>query len=168
MAFDNKQKITEIDLGWQAANYVSPLATFENDDKDADPSNLQFAWFKVESNINPSDDEEKERIRAMQIQYENKIINKYGMPYGMAMPKEFKDVIAKNEESKKGSKWDRKRQRLIDRQIEKDMQVERNKAKREQEELKKVKESAYQNTTINTSTAKNLNLTSVLSKLTNN
>jgi hypothetical protein len=164
MTFENKQKITEIDLGWQAADYVSPVVSVENDDKDVDPSKLQFAWFKVESSIQPSDDEEKERIRAMQIQYENKIINKYGMPYGMSMPKEFKDVISENEKAKKGSKWDRKRQRLIDRQIEKDMQVERNKAKREQEEIDKLK-----STSVNTSTnniTSNIKLTSVLSKLT--
>jgi hypothetical protein len=160
MTFENKQKITEIDLGWQAADYVSPVVSVENDDKDVDPSKLQFAWFKVESSIQPSDDEEKERIRAMQIQYENKIINKYGM----SMPKEFKDVISENEKAKKGSKWDRKRQRLIDRQIEKDMQVERNKAKREQEEIDKLK-----STSVNTSTnniTSNIKLTSVLSKLT--
>lgn len=158
MTFDNKQKITEIDLGWQAANYVSPLATFENNDHDADPSSLQFAWFKVESSILPSDDEEKERIKAMQVQYENKIINKYGMPYGMSMPKEYKNAISKNIEAKKGSKWDKKRQRLIDRQIEKDMKIERSKAKRDQEELLKIKSAIPINTGVK--------LSSFLTKLT--
>ncbi len=141
MAFENKQKITEIDLGWQKADYVSPLVCLENDDQDKDPATLQFAWFKVDSNIKPSESEETERIEAMKVQFNLKIINKYGMPYGMAMPKEFKEIIKEQEklQSKKGSKWDRQRKRLIDRQIEKDMKSERQKELREQSLLNELK-----------------------------
>lgn len=165
MAFENKQKITEIDLGWQAADYVSPLATVENDDKDVDPSTLQFAWFKVDSSITQSADEEKERIRAMQFQFENKIINKHGLPYGMSMPKELKDAIDQNEKNKRGGKWCRKRQRLIDRQIEKDVQVERNKLKRDQEEAVRLKSIATSSASV-VRNISNIKLSQVLTKLT--
>lgn len=124
MSFDNKQKITEIDLGWQKSDYVSPLVCTENDDKDADASGLNFAWFKVDSKLAPSEHEEEERKQAMMVQLKNKIINKYGLPYGSPMPKEVKEILKEREE-KKGSKWDRKRKRVIDRQIEKDMAAAR-------------------------------------------
>lgn len=128
MAFENKQKITEIDLGWQKADYVSTLVCSSNDDMDKDPAPLKFAWFKVDSNVNPSDNEEKERNAAMKVQFDLKVINKYGMPYGMEMPKHFKTIIKQKELlEKKGGKWERQRKRLIDRQIEKDMDFERQK-----------------------------------------
>jgi thiamine pyrophosphate-dependent acetolactate synthase large subunit-like protein len=130
--FDNKQPISKIDLGWQKADFVSPVVCAENDDMDKDPSALQFAWFKVDSNIKPSEEEEQERVAAMKVQFENKIINKYGIPYGMPKSKELKAVIEAHEKkAKKSSKWDRQRQRLIDRQIEKDMKAERQKEIRE-------------------------------------
>lgn len=126
MFLENKQKITEIDLGWKNADYVSPGATPENDDMDKDPAELKFAWFRVESNIASTDNEEKEKMDAMREQFNLKIINKYGMPYGMEMPKEFKALIKEREQKeKKSGKWDRQRKRLIDRQIEKDMKFER-------------------------------------------
>lgn len=125
------QKITEIDLGWQKADYVSPLVCVENDDHDKDPSALSFAWFKVDTNIKPSEQEEKEKMLAMKEQFEQKVINKYGLPYGMPLPKEYKKIIEEREAAaKKGNKWERQRKRLIDRQIEKDM-----KKSRKQEEL---------------------------------
>ena len=132
--FQNPQKITEIDLGWQKADYVSPSATYENDDKDADPSALSFAWFKVDSQIKPSELEEQERVAAIRTQFEQKVINKYGMPYGSPMPPEVKEMIKEQEKAQKGggNKWDRKRKRIIDKQIEKDMASQR---KKEQEIL---------------------------------
>lgn len=128
MFLENKQKITEIDLGWQKSDYVSPSVSSENDDMDKDPAALKFAWFKVDSNIKSSENEEKEKAEAMKVQFALKIINKYGLPYGMEMPKELKNIIKQREQdSKKGGKWDRQRDRLIDRQIEKDMKSERQK-----------------------------------------
>ena len=127
--FANKKSIGEIDLGWQKADYVSPIVSEENDDKDADPSSLNFAWFRVESQIKPSDVEEQERIAAINLQFQNKIINKYGLPYGSPMPKEFKEIVEQQEAKAKGkgNKWDRKRKRIIDRQIEKDVAAQRKK-----------------------------------------
>lgn len=128
MFLENKQKITEIDLGWKNADYVSPVVSSENDDMDKDPAELKFAWFRVESNIASTDNEEKEKMDAMRVQFNLKVINKYGMPYGMEMPKEFKALLKEQEQKeKKSSKWDRQRKRLIDRQIEKDMKSERQK-----------------------------------------
>ena len=129
--FQNPQKITEIDLGWQKADYVSPSAEYTNDDKDADPTALAFAWFRVNSDIKPSQKEEDERVAAIRVQFEQKVINKYGMPYGSPMPPEVKEMVKEMEEKKKGgNKWDRKRKRIIDKQIEKDMAAQR---KKEQE-----------------------------------
>lgn len=126
MFLENKQKITEIDLGWKNADYVSPVVSSENDDMDKDPAELKFAWFRVESNIASTDNEEKEKMDAMREQFHLKIINKYGMPYGMEMPKEFKAIIKEREQKeKKSGKWDRQRKRMIDREIEKDMKSER-------------------------------------------
>ena len=125
MSFENKQKIGDIDLGWKAADYVSPTVSFENDDLDKDPSKLSFAWFKTESTMKPSKAEEEERIQAMKYQFEHKIINKYGMPYGREMPKELRDIIEEKQKEKKGSKFDRQRKRMVGRQIEKDMRQAR-------------------------------------------
>jgi hypothetical protein len=118
---DNLQKVTEIDLGFQKADYVSPKVDEEHDDKDADTSKLAFAWFRIESKLVPSQIEEQERIEAIKHQFENKIINKYGFPYGAPMPKEVKEIIKQQEQGQKHSKFDRQRQRTIDRQIQKDM-----------------------------------------------
>ena len=100
--FQNPQKITEIDLGWQKADYVSPSAEYNNDDKDADPTALAFAWFRVNSDIKPSQKEEDERVAAIRVQFEQKVINKYGMPYGSPMPPEVKEMVKEMEEKKKG------------------------------------------------------------------
>ena len=125
MAFENKQKISEIDLDWRDSDYVAIDAGPDNDDHDQDPAALKFAWFKIDLTIPDSEKEEKEKMAAMRVQLENKVINKYGMPYGMTMPKEFKKMI-KEKETKKGiNKWDRKRKRLIDRQLEKDISADR-------------------------------------------
>lgn len=129
MLFDNKQKISEVDLGWQNVSYVSPVVSTENDDLDQSAENLQFAWFKIEPVSVSGDTEEKEKMKAMQEQFQNKIINKYGLPYGMEMPKELRAIVKEQEKraGKKGSKWDRQRKRLIDRQIGKDIKSEKSK-----------------------------------------
>jgi len=131
MAFENKQPMSKLDLNWQQSDYISPLVCAENDDLDKDASGLKIAWFQSEAVFKPSEDEEKERMLAMRYQFENKIINKYGLPYGMQMPKELKKLIQEREAKQKKSKWDRKRQRLVDRQIEKDMNRERQKEKQQ-------------------------------------
>lgn len=136
MAFENKHKISEIDLGWQNTDRVSPAVCIENDDFDKDASALNFAWFKTDSHIKPSEREEQEKIEAMKEQFALKIINKYGLPYGMPLPKEYKKLIEEREK-KKGSKWDRQRKRLIDRQIEKDM---KNARKQEQKDFRLLQE----------------------------
>jgi hypothetical protein len=73
--------------------------------------------------MQPSQIEEQEHQRAIQKQLDLKIINKYGIPYGMPMSKEQKEQIRKIEEEQasKSNKWMRKRQKLIDKQIEKDI-----------------------------------------------
>jgi hypothetical protein len=129
--FDKKQKMTEIDLEWQKADYVSTLVCVENDDMDKDPSGLQFAWFKTEASSNPTDIEEKERIQAMQVQFAQKVINKYGLPYGMAKSKELKEIIKEKEKEQKISKWDKKRKKIIDKQIEKDIKLQRERERKE-------------------------------------
>lgn len=136
MAFEDKHKISEIDLGWQNTDRVSPAVCVENDDFDKDASALNFAWFKTDSHIKPSPREEQEKIEAMKEQFALKIINKYGLPYGMPLPKEYRKIIEEREK-KKGSKFDRQRKRTIDRQIEKDMHKAR---KQEQQEYRMLQE----------------------------
>jgi hypothetical protein len=136
--FENKDTPSKLDTGWKEGAYIKSLLNIEVDDpsyKDMDCTNLSFAWFRVESNMQPSQKEEIEKQDAMKKQYDLKIINKYGMPYGMSMPKEVKDQIRKMEEeqSQKSNKWTKKRQKLINKQIEKDMK----KRKVEEERMKK-------------------------------
>jgi len=124
--FENKNIPSQLDTKWQAGAYVRSLideSLEEPSYKDEDCANLSFAWFKVESNMQPSQKEEQERQQAIRTQFELHVINKYGMPYGMPMPKEVKEQIKAMEEAnaQKNNKWMRKRQKLIDKQIEKDM-----------------------------------------------
>lgn len=135
--FENKAAPSVLDTKWQTGAHVKSLINEEEDDpsyKDEDCSSLAFAWFRVESNMQPSQKEELERQNAIRTQLELKVINKYGMPYGMPMPKEVKEQIKAMEDAnaQKNNKWMRKRQKLIEKQIEKDMK------KRQREEANKV------------------------------
>jgi hypothetical protein len=124
--FENKDIPSKLDTGWQKGAVVKSLINVEDNDpsyQDMDCTNLSFAWFRVESNMQPSPKEEEERQVAIRRQFELKVINKYGLPYGMPMPKEFKEQVKAMEEAQaqKNNKWARKRQKLIEKQIEKDM-----------------------------------------------
>ena len=135
--FENKAVPSGLDTNWQSGAYVKSIINVEEADpsyKDEDCTSLAFAWFRVESNMKPSQKEEQERQQAIRTQLELKVINKYGMPYGMPMPKEVKEQIKAMEEAnaQKNNKWMRKRQKLINKQIEKDMK------KQQREEASKV------------------------------
>lgn len=124
--FENKNTPSNLDTNWQTGAHVTSLVIPEAQDpsyQDMDCSTLSFAWFRVESNMQPSATEEQERQLAIRKQFELKIINKYGYPYGMPMPKELKEQIKAMEEAQaqKNNKWARKRQKLMEKQIEKDM-----------------------------------------------
>jgi hypothetical protein len=124
--FENKETPSNLDTNWQKGAFVKSLINVEDPDPsyaDSDCTSLAFAWFRVESNMQPSQKEEQERQQAIRTQFELHVINKYGMPYGMPMPKEVKEQIKAMEEAnaQKNNKWMRKRQKLIDKQIEKDM-----------------------------------------------
>lgn len=128
--FENKNIPSQLDTNWQKGAYVKSLVDPEMQDpsyQDVDCTNLAFAWFKVESNMQPSPKEEQERQEAVRKQLELKVINKYGMPYGMPMPKEIKEQIKAMEDAQaqKNNKWMRKRQKLMEKQIEKDMKKNR-------------------------------------------
>lgn len=128
--FENKNVPSKLDTNWQTGAYVKSLVTPEVQDasyEDIDCTNLAFAWFRVESNMQPSPKEEQERNEAIRKQLELKVINKYGMPYGMPMSKEMKEQIRIHEEAnaQKNNKWMRKRQKLIEKQIEKDMKKQK-------------------------------------------
>jgi hypothetical protein len=124
--FENKDLPSKLDTNWTSGAYVKSLVLPEVGDpsyQDMDCSNLSFAWFKVESNMKPSQTEEIERQQAIKKQLELKVINKYGLPYGMPMPKDVKEQIRVMEEqqAQRSNKWMRKRQKLMEKQIEKDM-----------------------------------------------
>jgi hypothetical protein len=124
--FENKDTPSKLDTGWKEGAYIKSIIDIDSGDpsyEDKDCTTLSFAWFRVESNMQPSQKEEIEKQEAMKKQYDLKVINKYGMPYGMPMPKEVKDKIRKMEEeqAQKSNKWMKKRQKLINKQIEKDM-----------------------------------------------
>jgi len=128
--FENKDTPSNLDTNWQKGAFVKSVINVEDQDPsyaDSDCTNLSFAWFRVESNMQPSQLEETERQQAIRIQLELKVINKYGLPYGMPMPKELKEQVKKIEEDKaqKNNKWMRKRQKLIDKQIGKDMKKQK-------------------------------------------
>lgn len=128
--FENKNVPSQLDTNWQKGAYVKSMINLELEDpsyQDVDCTNLAFAWFRVESNMKPSQVEEIEKQQAMRKQFELKIINKYGLPYGMPMPKEIKAQIAAIEdaEAQKNNKWMRKRKKLMEKQIEKDMKKQK-------------------------------------------
>ena len=128
--FENKNVPSQLDTNWQKGAYVKSMINLELEDpsyQDVDCTNLAFAWFRVESNMQPSQVEEIEKQQAMRKQFELKIINKYGLPYGMPMPKEIKAQIAAIEdaEAQKNNKWMRKRKKLMEKQIEKDMKKQK-------------------------------------------
>lgn len=128
--FENKNTPSKLDTDWQKGAFVKSTISPEADDpsyQDVDCTNLSFAWFRVESNMTPSQTEEMERQQAIRTQLELKVINKYGLPYGMPMPKEIKEQIKAMEDAnaQKNNKWMRKRQKLMEKQIEKDMKKQR-------------------------------------------
>lgn len=128
--FENKNIPSQLDTNWQKGAYVKSMINLEVEDpsyQDVDCTNLAFAWFRVESNMQPSQTEELEKQQAMRKQFELKIINKYGLPYGMPMPKEIKAQITAMEEAEaqKNNKWMRKRKKLMEKQIEKDMKKQK-------------------------------------------
>lgn len=128
--FENKNIPSQLDTNWQKGAFVKSLINVEDPDPsyaDSDCTNLAFAWFRVESNMKPSQLEEAERQQAIRTQIDLRVINKYGMPYGMPMSKEIKAQIKKFEEenAKKSNKWMRKRQKLIDKQIGKDIKKQK-------------------------------------------
>jgi hypothetical protein len=128
--FENKNIPSQLDTNWQKGAFVKSMIKVEDPDPsyaDSDCTNLAFAWFRVESNMRPSQLEEAERQQAIRTQLNLKIINKYGMPYGMPISKEIKAQIKKFEEenAKKSNKWMRKRQKLIDKQIGKDIKKQK-------------------------------------------
>jgi hypothetical protein len=161
--FENKAVPSGLDTNWQSGAYVKSLINVEEADpsyKDDDCSSLAFAWFRVESNMQPSQKEEVERQQAIRTQLELKVINIYGMPYGMPMPKEVKEQIKAMEEAnaQKSNKWMRKRQKLIDKQIEKDMK------KRQREEASKALIQGNSGPENTTTFSTNRPLSSTLSK----
>lgn len=128
--FENKNIPSQLDTNWQKGAFVKSMINIEDNDpsyNDSDCTNLAFAWFRVESNMKPSQLEEAERQQAIRTQLQLRVINKYGMPYGMPMSKEIKAQIKQFEEAnvKKSNKWMRKRQKLIDKQIGKDMKKQK-------------------------------------------
>ena len=128
--FENKNVPSQLDTNWQKGAYVKSIINIEIDDpsyQDTDCTNLAFAWFRVESNMQPSQTEELERQQAMRTQFDLKVINKYGLPYGMPMPKEIKAQITamEEEQAQKNNKWMRKRKKLMEKQIEKDMKKQK-------------------------------------------
>jgi acyl-CoA synthetase (NDP forming) len=128
--FEHKETPSNLDTNWQKGAFVKSLINVEDPDPsyvDSDCTNLAFAWFRVESNMKPSQLEENERQQAIRTQLELKVINKYGMPYGMPMSKDIKAQIKKFEEAnaQKSNKWMRKRQKLIDKKISKDMKKQK-------------------------------------------
>jgi len=128
--FENKNVPSQLDTNWQKGAYVKSMINLEIEDpsyQDVDCTNLAFAWFRVESNMMPSQTEELEKRQAMKKQFELNVINKYGLPYGMPMPKEIKAQIAALEEAEaqKNNKWMRKRKKLMEKQIEKDMKKQK-------------------------------------------
>jgi hypothetical protein len=107
MAF-NFTKIDNIDNKWNKGEFISSLEDFEQIEDTDDPP--MVAWFSVKQSPEDTKQEDLETRQAIQYQITNNIIKPNGMPVGFPDPP-----------PKKINKWERKRQRLIDRQIEKDM-----------------------------------------------
>jgi hypothetical protein len=100
--FDDLKQPSKLDTGWQTGAYVPSMIDFENAPVDQGVPELQIAWFMKQqvADVPLQELENREMQAAIQWQIANKIINQWGYPFGMAMPKEVKDMIKKHEEQK--------------------------------------------------------------------
>jgi hypothetical protein len=101
--------VSTIDDGWKKGAKVSTIIDFDDDEGDDAPI-MPFSWFTVKHGTEDTAQEEKETREAIHFQIQNNIIKPNGMPVGLPDPP-----------PPKMNKWEKKRQRLINRQIEKDM-----------------------------------------------
>lgn len=99
-----KSNETKNDLTFQRGSYVrTDTDLFEQEEEQ--PEKLNFSWFTVKANMRETEDELREKQRAIKDQIENNVIHPNGVPVGMKNPlsKNTNIVQNKNNNSKKSS-----------------------------------------------------------------
>jgi len=84
---------------------ISANAFVDDFDKDEE---IEMMWFQGELNHTVSQEELEETRKAQRFQYDNKIINKFGAPYGCQMSKEYKALVDEAIKQRRPNKWEKK------------------------------------------------------------
>ena len=92
---------------WSDGSYVRAETDF-TEEVPEENEEYYFAWFHTESNLKPSEREEKEKVQAIQEQIRSGVIQPNGMPVGWQQPKRKETRLERQARRKQERKMEKK------------------------------------------------------------
>lgn len=95
---------------WKEGSYIRGEIDYSEEEAKEE---YYFAWFHTESNLKPSDREEREKIAAIHEQIRKGVIQPNGMPVGWEAPKKKETPYERQQRRKQEIKQERKKKKKM-------------------------------------------------------